>query len=522
MILRASPPLYAHTRWVVRAWRPVVYAAIALVLIPPAEGAAQRGRLFSPVVRRILRVDAFAPAGVRRTPEDYIRIMERTRSVPDLTSPRYRLYEPPGSNLRIPVGDRYYRAPELVSGGLLGLSNGQVLAGHSHVRAGLEAAQRLPSERGELYGELYVLDRDQFRVIQGYLKERGLYSGGLDGILGPKSSKALDQMTSPNLDLQQRIGTVQAQIAREVSNFPTEQATVVYAFHTPEGQAAAQVGRRRILFAATETEAERVDKIVAAIRMNESLLLGVSTFPPQRIAVLGDRELMQALRKRLPGGTFALMHQPRKGIRALGTVPNVRTPLDLAVYAPSANPALTDYGLTTEFRDLLSTTAVAVSHEAEQLAAPSILVLSFHKEQRALDVLRSAARAGQFRNKHLVLFSCADRGTETFASELIHRHGVRSVIWFDTPLSPDAVRRVVVRMVNTLEARQFQAPLDLQELVQWSAHRAAAGVSAPFRRRIIEIGQPILQVTVGSELRSVEPPSEGPVASTPGVADTPR
>jgi hypothetical protein len=129
----------------------------------------------------------------------------------------------------------------------------------------------------------------------------------------------------------------------------------------------------------------------------------------------------------------------------------VTSAADVAAYLPLSSFRVTHLGAVAGIASSLQDAGVAVENSMANLSRPNVLIISGHKDKALEQYVDAHVKAGNFRDKLVVLFSCYQAGDADLAHRAISEGGAREVIYFSQEISPAAVNIVMLEFARLLE-----------------------------------------------------------------------
>ncbi len=157
---------------------------------------------------------------------------------------------------------------------------------------------------------------------------------------------------------------------------------------------------------------------------------------------------------------------------------------DIAAYIPAKSFGVVNIGVITQIASNLEDAGITIEGGMKAVKQSNVLVISGHKDVAMVNYLEDHIKRGNFRGKHVVLFSCFQSGDAGLNHRIIQEGGAKSVIYFPDAIFPQAVNAVMSEFIDLLETRQKNqdiSPRELQSLLDESidaAHRKSQ-VSEP-------------------------------------------
>ena len=122
------------------------------------------------------------------------------------------------------------------------------------------------------------------------------------------------------------------------------------------------------------------------------------------------------------------------------------------------------------------------------------MVISGHKDQAFIDYVEAHSKAGNFKDKFVVLFSCYQHGDEALNHRLIKEGGAKGILFFMEEINPLAVRETLFEMLKLIESQQYSEQ-QVKELIERSVENAKSKAPKAFGDEIEKMSKGTVQLS---------------------------
>jgi len=318
--------------------------------------------------------------------------------------------------------------------------------------------------------------RSRILMYQSVLRRAQHYSGSLDGIPGERTLQAMNsfsnqrraaaEATAATLGValptgRAAIRALDAHIASEARQASAWERVFIHAYRSGKATRV-QVGQTSLSFEANEP-LDGIYSVVRAAVDAQPKRAGYS----REVVVLGDQMLYRALRNDLVDANVMIAFDVKTAVKSLDRSSTVSETADLVAHIHDDTVGTTDYEALREIGADLSRAGMRVQYgtSGADKRAGGVLVLSMHKNMAAIDYLRRLGKMGALASRHVVFLTCFHVRDFVHYSQILQEAGALSISFFDTELSPSAVRQVVASMPEVVSSLSQGSVLSVPQLL---------------------------------------------------------
>jgi hypothetical protein len=181
------------------------------------------------------------------------------------------------------------------------------------------------------------------------------------------------------------------------------------------------------------------------------------------------------------------------GIENSGRLPVLSGPQDLKFFTDGKR--IDDRGIVQSLSDRLSDLDIdLVEAQDAKPGEASIGVVVGKNNEDMRGILLDLAKQHAFENGVLALAKCGSPDDVAFNSQLIHASGARAVIFYDEKIQPQAVKQVLVVLIDRLRTSGVAAG-DWTLMFNRSVDDAAAKSTGDLQQEILKLKQAHIQTS---------------------------
>ena len=211
--------------------------------------------------------------------------------------------------------------------------------------------------------------------------------------------------------------------------------------------------------------------------------------------IMSPLTLVVALSKRYKNRRFFLDDEMEKARENLASLPAVKGSNDIAAYLTTGDEfKVEDRGAVKDIERQLKWMGVQIRYDTQTFEQGNVMVISGHKDEALVDYLEAHRKAGNFKDKIVVLFSCYQNRDESLNHKIIKEGGARGVLFYSEKINPIAVRETMIELGKLLNIQDFSEQ-QMSELLDRSVQNAKSRAPGALKREIEKMGNGVLQLS---------------------------